>query len=200
MAELGENSKFVYMTEQELKDIITEAAAEGARIAIADRDRKNEAEVKRQNDQRLYNLQKLLQNYRHIRANFLETISNGAQAREQTQEEAIRRLMEGKDDVDVAALETTKTRSGIIIADVDKMMKVFRKECDLKGEMGKRMYDVIRSMYFLKKPKSVKELAEKWDVSKVTINNDKNRAIEILSTNTFGMAAVKNYHQNNGKR
>ena len=185
MAELGENSKFVYMTEQELKDIITEAAAEGARIAIADRDRKNEAEVKRQNDQRLYNMQKLLQNYRHIRANFLETISNGAQAREQTQEEAIRRLMEGKDDVDVAALETTKTRSGIIIAD---------------GEMGKRMYDVIRSMYFLKKPKSVKELAEKWDVSKVTINNDKNRAIEILSTNTFGMAAVKNYHQNNGKR
>ena len=104
MAELGENSKFVYMTEQELKDIITEAAAEGARIAIADRDRKNEAEVKRQNDQRLYNMQKLLQNYRHIRANFLETISNGAQAREQTQEEAIRRLMEGKDDVDVAAL------------------------------------------------------------------------------------------------
>ena len=200
MAELGENSKFVYMTEQELKDIITEAAAEGARIAIADRDRKNEAEVKRQNDQRLYNMQKLLQNYRHIRANFLETISNGAQAREQTQEEAIRRLMEGKDDVDVAALETTKTRSGIIIADVDKMMKVFRKECDLKGEMGKRMYDVIRSMYFLKKPKSVKELAEKWDVSKVTINNDKNRAIEILSTNTFGMAAVKNYHQNNVKR
>ena len=200
MAELGENSKFVYMTEQELKDIITEAAAEGARIAIADRDRKNEAEVKRQNDQRLYNMQKLLQNYRHIRANFLETISNGAQAREQTQEEAIRRLMEGKDDVDVAALETTKTRSGIIIADVDKMMKVFRKECDLKGEMGKRMYDVIRSMYFLKKPKSVKELAEKWDVSKVTINNDKNRAIEILSTNTFGMAAVKHYHQNNGKR
>ena len=126
MAELGENSKFVYMTEQELKDIITEAAAEGARIAIADRDRKNEAEVKRQNDQRLYNMQKLLQNYRHIRSNFLETISNGAQAREQTQEEAIRRLMEGKDDVDVAALETTKTRSGIIIADVDKMMKVFR--------------------------------------------------------------------------
>lgn len=200
MEGLSENSRFVYMTEQELKDIITDAAAEGARIAIADRDRKNAAEVKKQNDQRLFNMQKLLQNYRHIRTNFLETISNGAQAGEQTREEAIRRLMEGKDDVDVSALETTKTRSGIIIADVDKMMKVFKKECDLKGEMGKRMYDVVRSMYFLKKTKSVKELADKWGVSKVTINNDKNRAIEILSTNTFGMAAVKNYHQNNGMR
>ena len=77
------------------------------------------------------------------------------------------------------------------------MMKIFKKECSLKGEMGKRMYDVIRSMYFLKKPKSVKELAEKWGVTKMTISNDKNRAIEILSTNTFGMAAVKNYTKNN---
>ena len=193
----SEGGRFVYMTDEELKEMLIEAAAEGARIAIADRDRKNANEVKKLNDRRVYNMQKLLHNYRHIRNNFLESISTAEEAREASEEEAIIRLMEGKDDVDISAIERTKTRSGIIITDIDKMMKIFKKECSLKGEMGKRMYDVIHSMYFLKKPKSVKELAEKWGVTKMTISNDKNRAIEILSTNTFGMAAVKNYTKNN---
>lgn len=182
--------EFVAMRKDELKSIIWEAAMAGASLATEELEKSHKKEQKEQKDRRLHNTKLLLRNYRMLKENCEKAVYS--RQREQSAAEIMDSIMSMKDDrVIVESIKRTAERTGIILAHIDKMLDIYRMYCGKYTDREKRQYKVIKALYISKQKKSVKDLAEEFGVSKVTIYEDIKIAEERLSALFFGINGLK---------
>lgn len=95
-------------------------------------------------------------------------------------------LMRNKDpDEFINELRNSSDRTADIIQTIDLIFDEYWQYCQRGDATNQRRYDVVFSLYIADEPLTMQSLAEAYKVSRVTIYNDKNKAVEELAERIF---------------
>lgn len=185
--------RLVVLTDEELKGIYERAAIIGAQEAMKRFDQERKKEFGKREDRRLRNTKLLLRNYRMLK----EHAENSVFSRAQMDESAfdILELMMSNYDNDFAinSIKESAARTAIMVSHVETMIGLYAAFCEKSPnrEIEQRRYDVVWDMYMAEDTLSVKEIAEKQNMSRENVYADLRVAIERLTALIFGVDGLK---------
>lgn len=188
----GKKTVVVALTQEDLSKMLAESALIGAQAATDTLQRAHKEEQKQAADRRLHNARLLLKNYRMLK----ESCKNAIYNRDQcvSIESALNDIMNMNDDrAIVESIRRTSERTAVILAHIDKMLDVYRTYSQKNGDREKRQYNVIFDYYIARKAITIKDLAQKYKVSRVTIYDDLKAGEGKLSALLFGIDGLRFY-------
>lgn len=184
-----DNRTLVVLTQEQLKDMYEKSAAIGAREALKAFENERKKEQGKRADRRLRNTKLLLRNYHMLK----EHSENSVFGRTQMEESAIdilESMMSVYDnEVIIESIKRSATRTAIIVSHIETMFELYYSCCDRSAsrELDLRRYNVVWDMFMAKDTLSVKEIAEKQNISKESVYSDIRVGIERLTALIFGV-------------
>lgn len=187
--ECTEQGKLIVLTSEELSDIYEKAASIGAKEALKVFRTEREREYGGRADRRLRNTKLLLKNYHMLK----EHAENSVFGRTQMEESALdilESMMSMYDnEVIIESIKRSATRTAIIVSHIDVMFRLYRSYCEHSSsrEIDLRRYEVAWDTYMADKVLTVKEVAEKYNISTRNVYEDIKVATRRLSALIFGV-------------
>lgn len=188
-----DNGVLVVLTHEQLKDIYEKAANIGANEALKMFKKEREKERGKRANRRLRNTKLLLRNYHMLK----EHAENSVFGRIQMQESAIdilETMMSMYDnEVIIESIKRSATRTAIIVSHMEVMFGLYRSYCEHTSsrEIDLRRYEVVWDRYMADQALSVKQIAEKQNISVRNVYEDIKVATESLSALIFGVDGLK---------
>ncbi len=188
-----DNGILVVLTHEQLKDIYEKAASIGANEALKTLKKEREKEQGKRANRRLRNTKLLLHNYHMLK----EHAENSVFGRIQMQESAIdilESMMSMYDnEVIIESIKRSATRTAIIVSHMEVMFGLYRSYCEHTSsrEIDLRRYEVAWDRYMADQALSVKQIAEKQNISVRNVYEDIKVATERLSALIFGVDGLK---------
>jgi len=183
----------VALTQEQLKGIYETAASIGAREALKAFEQERKKEHSGRADRRLRNTKLLLRNYHMLK----EHAENSVFGRTQMEESALdilESMMSLYDsEVIIESIKRSATRTAVIVSHIEIMFDLYAVYCDKSPnrDIDMRRYEVIWDMYMAENTLSVKEIAEKQNISRDTVYSDLRVATERLTALIFGVDGLK---------
>ena len=184
--EKGKDAKVMILSEEHLNRIVDSAIDKCYRKF---EQLHAEAEQERV-DKRLFNTRLLLRNYMDLK----ESVRNAVYERklEPMGYEELENLMQGRDEtVILESIMRSTSRTLGLMERVDVSLAAFKAACESGNDIDKRRYDIIQSMYLVKKGMNQGELAVKYGVSQAQISMDLKAAVNKLSVLIFQMEGIR---------
>lgn len=188
-----EEVSVISLTTEQLKEICDRAAAIGAKEALKTFEQERKKEYSGRADRRLRNTKLLLRNYHMLK----EHAENSVFGRTQMEESALdilESMMSMYDnEVIIESIKRSATRTAIIVSHIDTMFRLYAAYCENapNRDVEMRRYEVAWDMYIAENTLSVKEIAEKQDMSKDNVYADLRVATERLTALIFGVDGLK---------
>lgn len=162
----------------DIKDLEPETAATITRIIIKEQQKLE----KKEHDRRLRNTMMLLINYRRLKLHI------------QTEpgDDELTMEYEEKNGVVIRFDEISKyhAKSRALIKYLDKILKVYKVECEEGSDADYRKYQVINKLYLTPHKYRLIDLQPIYDKDTSTLNKDKLKAIEDISVMLYGVEAL----------
>jgi len=183
------NRALVVLTHKQIQDIYEKAAAIGAKEALKIFEQERKKEYSGRADRRLRNTKLLLRNYRMLK----EHAENSVFGRTQMEESALdilESMMSMYDnEVIIESIKRSATRTSIIVSHIETMFGLYETYCNNAPNRGieMRRYEVVWDMYMADQTLSVKEIAEKQNISKDSVYADLKIGIERLTALILGV-------------
>lgn len=183
----------IVLTKSQLNEVVEKAAQLGAKEGIKAYEQERKKECGQRSDRRLRNTKLLLRNYHMLK----EHAENSVFGRTQMEESALdilESMMSIYDnEVIIESIKRSASRTAIIVSHIDVMLELYETYCEksANSEVDKRRYNVIWDRYMLEQPLSVKEIAQKYNMSKENVYSDLNVATERVSALIFGVDGLK---------
>ncbi len=181
--------KIVCLSATELREIYEKAAAIGAREAVKTFEQERKKELGKRADRRLRNTKLLLRNY-HMLKKHAENSVFGRTQMEESAFDVLESMMSMYDnEVIIESIKRSATRTAVIVSHIETMFGLYAAYCDKSQtrDIDMRRYEVIWDMYMAEDTLSVKEIAEKQNLSKDSIYSDLKIATERLTALIFGV-------------
>lgn len=179
----------VVLTQAQLNEIYEKAAAIGAREAVKTFEQERKKELGKRASRRLRNTKLLLRNYHMLK----EHAENSVFGRTQMEESAMN-ILESmmsiyNNEVIIESIKRSATRTAVIVSHIETMYGLYAAYCDKSQtrDIDMRRYEVIWDMYMAEDTLSVKEIAEKQNLSKDSVYADLRVATERLTALIFGV-------------
>lgn len=185
--------RFVTLTYEQLKEITDNAVATGAKEALKVYQQERKKEQSKRADRRLRNTKLLLRNYHMLK----EHAENSVFGRTQMEESALdilESMMNMYDnEVIIESIKRSATRTAIIVSHIETMFGLYEAYCEksLNKEVDCRRYKVAVDRYISDPVLSVKEIAQKYNMSKENVYSDLRVAEERLTALIFGVDGLK---------
>ena len=179
----------IAITSDKLEEIWKEAAAIGAKEALKTFEQERKREYSSRTDRRLRNTKLLLRNYHMLK----EHAENSVFGRTQMEESALdilESMMSMYDnEVIIESIRRSATRTAVIVSHIDTMLGLYAVYCEKSSnkDIDMRRYEALWDMYMVENPLSVKEIAEKQNMSARNVYEDIKIATERLSALIFGV-------------
>lgn len=138
----------------------------------------------------LYNTRLLLRNYTRFKQH-VDSATFSSSDIEELEEEFVGLGMEDKKDTYINSILRTKERTRIMIAHIDNLLDVYKKEA--KENEDQEQLDrckIIHHRYIVKNKKSIIELSMDLCMSQATVYRYEEKAIKELSVLFFGVDAI----------
>lgn len=183
----------ITITSEQLSEIYEKAAVIGAKEALKFFEQERKKEYSSRADRRLRNTKLLLRNYHMLK----EHAENSVFGRTQMEESALdilESMMSMYDnEVIIESIKRSATRTAVIVSHIETMFGLYAAYCDKSQnrEIDMRRYTVIWDRYIAKDELSVKEIAEKQNMSKDNVYTDLRIATEKLTALIFGVDGLK---------
>lgn len=183
----------ITLTPEQLKSIYERAAEIGAKEALRVYEQERKKEQGKRADRRLRNTKLLLRNYHMLK----EHASNSVFGRTQMEESALdilESMMNMYDnEVIIESIKRSATRTAIIVSHIETMFGLYETYCEKSQnkEIDRRRYEVIWDRYMAEQVLSVKEIANKQNMSKENVYSDLKVAEERLTALIFGVDGLK---------
>lgn len=188
-----EQSRLVVLSDEELQDIYERAAEVGAREAMKRFEQERKKEFGQRTDRRLRNTRLLLRNYRMLREHAQNSVFSRAQM-DESAFDILESMMQSYDnDVIINSIKDSAVRTAVMVSHVETMLGLYEAFCEKSPnrEIERRRYDVVWDMYIAEQTLSVKEIAEKQNMSKENVYAGLRAAIERLTALLFGVDGLK---------
>ena len=186
---IGEQTKLVVLTAEELRSIYERAAIIGAQEAMKRVEQERKKELGQRTDRRLHNTKLLLRNYRMLKAHAEQSVFSRSQV-DESAFDILELMMSGREsDYVIDSIKKSAARTAIMVNHVETMLGLYAAYCDKSPnrEIEQRRYDVIWYMYMTEDNLSAKEIANKLNIAKKTVYADLRIAEERLSALLFGV-------------
>ena len=186
---IGEQTKLVVLTAEELRSIYERAAIIGAQEAMKRVEQERKKELGQRTDRRLHNTKLLLRNYRMLKAHAEQSVFSRSQV-DESAFDILELMMSGREsDYVIDSIKKSAARTAIMVNHVETMLGLYAAYCDKSPnrEIEQRRYDVIWYMYISEENLSAGEIAEKQNISKKTVYANLHIAEERLSALFFGV-------------
>lgn len=183
----------VVLTDEELKGIYERAASIGAQEALKRFEQERKREFGQRANRRLHNTKLLLRNYRMLKKHAENSVFSRAQMNESAFD-ILESMMQGyNNDVIINSIKDSAARTAVMVSHVETMIGLYEAFCEKSPnrEIERRRYDVVWDMYMAEETMSVKEIAEKQNMSKENVYADLRVAIERLTALLFGVDGLK---------
>lgn len=183
----------ITLTPEQLKSIYERAAEIGAKEALKTYEQEKKKEQGKRADRRLRNTKLLLRNYHMLK----EHAENSVFGRTQMEESALdilESMMNMYDnEVIIESIKRSATRTAIIVSHIETMFGLYDAYCEKSQnkEIDRRRYEVIWDRYMAEPVLSVKEIADKQNMSKENVYSDLKVAEERLTALIFGVDGLK---------
>lgn len=194
MAEQMETEKtIITMTPDQLREIYEKAAKIGADEALKAYKQERKKEQGKRADKRLRNTRLLLRNYHMLK----EHAENSVFGRTQMEENALdilESMMNLYDnEVIIESIKRSATRTAIIVSHIETMFGLYDAYCDKSTNpvIDRRRYEVVWDRYIADPVLSIKEIADKQNMSKENVYSDLRVAEERLTALIFGVDGLK---------
>ncbi|MBD5504612.1 MAG: hypothetical protein HDR09_13020 [Lachnospiraceae bacterium] len=189
MAKIG--AKTYSISERELKEMMKRASETG----IAAYKREHEETVKKKAGRLLYRTKTLLERYTQLNEyaqNSVYTLERAEEVNEGIADlEVLTKFGIFDNDKTLHNLKRSVVTVNMVMAHVNTMLEVYRKECESSASKVKqRQYRVIEYLYLSENKLNTKEIAELEGEDVRTIQNDAKQAREDLTALIFGLDGV----------
>lgn len=191
--ECSNPEKLVVITTTELREIYEKAAAIGAREALKTFEQERKREYSERADRRLRNTKLLLRNY-HMLKEHEENSVFGRVQMEESAADILESMMSMYDnEVIIDSIKRSASRTAIIVSHIEVMLGLYESYCEKSSsrEVDKRRFGVLWDRYMAEQPLDVKEIAQKYNMSKENVYSDLNVATERVSALIFGVDGLK---------
>lgn len=178
---------FIILSKADLVAMQQEAARIGAKTAIEKLEEEKKNLYTKVVNKRLHNTKLLLKNYRMLKAHSENSIFGQSQMKESAADILCSMMNLYDDEVIVDAIKRSATRTAIMVSHIDNMIELYESYCQKSSELNKRRYKVVYDMYIANETLSVKQIADKQNMSKENVYSDLKIAIERLSSLIFGI-------------
>lgn len=173
------------ITEKWLEDLCTRAAKKAVGLYITTKKENRKMDRK----ERLYNTRLLLENYRIIKI-YTEKAKSSLSDIDSDDliiPDHLLKLL-GVRKAKSESISQHLAVTNILINHIDKMLDVFRQECEGSSKKNiARRWTVIHDRYLSPERKSTEELSEEFMIDRRVIQDDQKKAIETLSILFFGL-------------
>lgn len=189
----AEKQDLIFLTKEQLSGIYEKAADVGAKAAIKKLEEERSAEFKQRGKRKLRNTKLLLRNYNMLKKHAENSVFGRTQMGESATDilEAMMSLY--NDDVIIESIKNSATRTAIIVAHIETMLDLYYTYCRTSpySEVDMRRYEIVWSRYISDEPMSVKDIANKYHISKENVYKDINIGIERLTALIFGVDGLR---------
>lgn len=188
-----EERVIITLTPEQLKNIYEKAAKIGAKEAVKAYEQERKKEQGKRADRRLRNTKLLLRNYHMLK----EHAENSVFGRTQMGESALdilESMMNMYDnEVIIESIKRSATRTAIIVSHIETMFELYEAYCEKSQnkDINRRRYEVVWDKYMAEPVLSVKEIADKQNMSKENVYSDLKVAEERLTALIFGVDGLK---------
>lgn len=184
-------AKTFNISERELKDLMQRASTAG----IEAYRNEHEETARRKAAKILYRTKTLLERYTQLNEyanNSVYTLERAEEVNEGIADlEVLTKFGIFDDDKTLHNLKRSVVTVNMVMAHVNTMLEVYRKECESSASKVKqRQYRVIENLYLSKNKLNTKEIAEMEGEDVRTIQNDAKQAREDLTALIFGLDGV----------
>ena len=187
--ECPQPEKLLVLTSAELHEIYEKAATIGAREALKTFEQERKNEYSKRADRRLRNTKLLLRNY-HMLKGHAENSVFGRIQMEESAADILESMMSMYDnEVIIDSIKRSASRTAIIVSHIEVMFGLYESYCEKSAsrEVDKRRFGVLWDRYMAEQPLDVKEIAQKYNMSKENVYSDLNVATERISALIFGV-------------
>lgn len=186
---LTDGKILVTLTQDQLKDIYEKAAAIGAKEAVKTYEQERKKELGRRADRRLRNTKLLLRNYHMLKEHAENSVFGRTQMEESAMDILESMMSIYNNEVIIESIKRSATRTAVIVSHIETMFELYAAYCDKSQnkDIDMRRYEVIWDMYMAEDTLSVKEIAEKQNLSKDSVYADLRVATERLTALIFGV-------------
>lgn len=177
------------LTQGQLQDIYEKAAAIGAQEGLNKFREEQKRNKERRMDRRLRNTKLLLRNY-HMLKEHAENSVFGRSQMEESASDILESMMSLYDnEVIIESIRRSASRTATIVSHIEVMLGLYECYCEKSegSDIDRRRYHVLYDRYVAESPASVREISEKYSISKETVYSDLNIAIERVSALIFGV-------------
>ena len=187
------SNTFVVITEHQLADLINNAAKVAVKEAILTYEGQREKEQKNRSNRKLRNTKLLLRNYRMLKEHAENSVFTRIQMDESAFDILESMMMLRDDEVIVDSIKRSATRTAIMVSHVDAMLNLFKIYCESSSnsDIEVRRYEVLKDKYMEYPQLSVKEIAEKHNMSKENVYADLKYSEEKITALIFGVDGLK---------
>lgn len=188
-----DNRTLVVLTHEQLEGIWENAAAIGAKEALKAFKQEQKKEQWKRADRRLRNTKLLLRNYHMLKENAENSVFGRTQMEESALDILESMMSMYDNEVIIESIKRSATRTAVIVSHIETMFGLYEAYCSSAAnrEIEMRRYEVVWDMYMADNVLSVKEIAEKQNMSKDNVYADLRIAIERLTTLIFGVDGLK---------
>ena len=187
----NKGAKTYNISERELQEMMRRASEAG----IAAYKNEHEETTRRKAGRLLYRTKTLLERYTQLNEyaqNSVYTLERAEEVNEGIADlEVLTKFGIFDDDKTLHNLKRSVVTVNMVMAHVNTMLEVYRKECESSASKVKqRQYRVIEYLYLSENKLNTKEIAELEGEDVRTIQNDAKQAREDLTALIFGLAGV----------
>lgn len=184
------HEKSIRLTKQEIEQICEEAAQKAA----AKYTKEKSAAIKREHSKLLYNTKKLLENYTKLKDYVENAVSSVDEVKENdfiNPEELLGFRILDSDQM-LNSMIRGINRTKLMLAHIDRMLEVYRADCQRSSSTVKqRRWEIIRMMYLDRDDqKSTKQIAEYYNMEISGIQKEAKAARRDLTALFFGLDAM----------
>lgn len=168
------------------KQIIELAAEKAAKVTLETLKQQKKKEREERRDWRLRNTRLLLEHLQEFKQHSDQSIFDVRKVLESSQEDvaAYSQQISERQDVYVTSIMLSAGRTATLIEDTERMLNLYRMECEQGSEEKQRRYRVLIACSIQKK--SYQQIMEEESISRSTVFRDIETAIEELSAMIFG--------------
>ena len=188
--EQAAETRMITLSMAELRAMRQESAEIGARMALEKIEKEKKKAQKQMNDKRLHNTKLLLKNYKMLKMNAENSIFGQSQMKESAADILCNMMSLYDDGVIVDSIKRSATRTAIIVAHIEEMLKLYKVYCDRGNEIEKRRYKVLYDTYISDKALSVQDIAKLQKMSKESVYSDLKISIKRLTALIFGIDSL----------
>ena len=191
--QIKEDAKMILLTQDQLRKIYEQAASIGAKEALKVFEQERKKEYSKRADKRLRNTKLLLRNYHMLKQHAENSVFGRTQMEESALDILESMMSIYNDEVIIQSIKNSATRTAIIVSHIETMFGLYHSYCENSKscEIDLRRYEVVWDIYMAEKTMSVKEVAEKQNMSKENVYADIKIAIERLTALIFGVDGLK---------